>query len=793
MFKAVAVFRNKLDENGVVSQNEARLVAQDYNQQEGIDYDKTYAPVAKHESIRILLAYACALNFKLFQIDEKSAFLNGFINEEVYVAQPLGFIDFEKQDHVYKLKKALYGLKQAPKAWGISFTQQWELIFTSSGKIVWQWELITGSRNALSILFPTIYSLDQLCSSCEVSKAKRSSFKTNVVPSSKGRLNLLHMDLCGPMSVASINGKKIHLASDYDNFGLAPQLQNGSPLEDVLSQQKLDLLYSPLYDEFFTTDADHVGCLDTRKSTSGGIKLLGDKLVSLMSKKQDCTAMSSVEAEYMTLFSSRAQANWYEMFDSSGTGEMPITTAKEKAHRRLKVKDRSNLKMGIPNEHQLKFNSIKDAKKLLEAVEKRCGRRLAVNGNETISFDKSNMECYNCHKRGHFAREYRALRNQDNKNKESSRRSMPMETSTFIALVSYDGLGGYDWSDQVEEGPNYALMAFSSSCSNSKKSELMVLGYKTENFMPSTSDLSFAGLDKFINKPVVENYKAKSSEKEPKVVRKNDDALIIEEYVSDNEEEDVSQSKIKKKTVRPSIAKIEFVKSKQQEKTARKTVKQVEQHRQHTHGNMSYLIDYKEIDGGYVAFGRNPKGGKITRKCTIKSGKFDGKADEGFFVGYSLNSKAFRVFNSRTRIVEENLNIRFSESNPNVLGSGPDWLFNNDALTRIMNYEPILACTQSNGFVVNVVGEIISIKLQFDPNMPALEDVSTFDFSSDDENDGIVADMNNLDRTIQVSPIPTIRIHKDHPLDQVIEDLQLATQTRKMSKNLEEHGFVSII
>ncbi|GKA76350.1 copia protein [Tanacetum coccineum] len=110
------VFRNKLDENGIVSQNKARLVAQGYNQQEGINYDETYAPVARLESIRILLAYAYALDFKLFQMDVKSLFLNGFINEEVYVAQSPGFIDFEKQDHVYKLKKALYSLKQAPKA-----------------------------------------------------------------------------------------------------------------------------------------------------------------------------------------------------------------------------------------------------------------------------------------------------------------------------------------------------------------------------------------------------------------------------------------------------------------------------------------------------------------------------------------------------------------------------------------------------------------------------------------------------------------------------------------------------
>ncbi|GJV41794.1 ribonuclease H-like domain-containing protein [Tanacetum coccineum] len=299
---------------------------------------------------------------------------------------------------------------------------------------------------------------------------------------------------------------------------------------------------------------------------------------------------------------------------------------------------------------------------------KNTGRKLTVNGNETIGFDKSKVECYNCHKRGHFARECRAPRNQDNKNKESSRRSVPVETSTSTALVSCDGLGGYDWSDQAEEGPNYALMAFSSSsldlevsndsiCLKYVEEKLEVykanesiylqdikglkfeihigeitirelgkkletvqkekdgiqlnavkfkhaskslnklikcqivdnckkgLGYEnynavpppyTGNFMPPTHDLSFTGLDEFVNEPVVENNKAMSSKEEPKVVRKNDDAIIIKEWVSDDKEEDVSHHKTKNKTVRPSIVKKEFVKSIQQEKTARKTVKQLE-------------------------------------------------------------------------------------------------------------------------------------------------------------------------------------------------------------------------
>ncbi|GKA42274.1 putative ribonuclease H-like domain-containing protein [Tanacetum coccineum] len=222
-----------------------------------------------------------------------------------------------------------------------------------------------------------------------------------------------------------------------------------------------------------------------------------------------------------------------------------------------------------------------------------------------------------------------------------------------------------------------------------------------------------------------------------------------------------------------------------------------------------------------------PFGCLVTILNTIDHlGKFDGKADEGFFVRYSLNSKAFRVFNSRTRIVEENLHIRFSENTPNVVGSRPAWLFDIDALTKTMNYEPIVAGTHSNDFVgtkasdnaddgskplsddgkkidedpskdsecqdqekednvnstnnvnaastneVNDVGRKTSIELLIDPNMPTLKDYSIFDSSRDDEDDGAEVDMNNLDTKIQVSPNPTTRIHKDHPLEQVIRDLK---------------------
>jgi hypothetical protein len=111
------VFRNKQDEHGVMTRNKARLVPKGYSQVEGLDFGETYAPVARLESIRILLAYATYHGFKVYQMDVKSTFLNGPIKEEVYVEKPLGFEDSEYPNHVYKLSKALYGLKQAPRAW----------------------------------------------------------------------------------------------------------------------------------------------------------------------------------------------------------------------------------------------------------------------------------------------------------------------------------------------------------------------------------------------------------------------------------------------------------------------------------------------------------------------------------------------------------------------------------------------------------------------------------------------------------------------------------------------------
>ncbi|GJY58000.1 putative ribonuclease H-like domain-containing protein [Tanacetum coccineum] len=117
MSKNLEEHRNKKDERGIVIRNKARLVAQGYTQEEGIDYDEVFAPVARIEAIRLFLAYASFKDFVVYQMDVKSAFLYGKIEEEVYVCQPPGFEDPDFPDRVYKVEKALYGLHQAPRAW----------------------------------------------------------------------------------------------------------------------------------------------------------------------------------------------------------------------------------------------------------------------------------------------------------------------------------------------------------------------------------------------------------------------------------------------------------------------------------------------------------------------------------------------------------------------------------------------------------------------------------------------------------------------------------------------------
>nr|GEZ18610.1 Gag-Pol polyprotein [Tanacetum cinerariifolium] len=214
------LFKNKHDEEQTVIKNKSRLVVRGYRQEEGINFEESFALIARMEAIRIFLAYAAQKSFTVFQMDVKTAFLHGSLKEDVYVCQPEGFIDANHPSHVYKLKKALYGLKQAPRA-----------------------------------CRPGIVHATCLCARYQAKPTEKHLKEVKRI---------------------------FRYLQGTVNTGLWYTKDSGFELTGF-------------------SDADYAGCKDTFKSTSGGAQFLGEKLVSWSSKKQDCTALSTAKAEYVSL------------------------------------------------------------------------------------------------------------------------------------------------------------------------------------------------------------------------------------------------------------------------------------------------------------------------------------------------------------------------------------------------------------------------------------------------------------------------------------------------------------
>ncbi len=368
------VFRNKLNEEGKVIRNKARLVAQGYNQQEGIDYDETFAPVARLEAIRILLAYASHKNIKLFQMDVKSAFLNGFLNEEVYVHQPPGFENKQKQDHVFKLSKALYGLKQAPRAWYDRLSAFLIKNNFSRGKIdttlfrkldqndllivqVYVDDIIFGSTNEkmcedFSHLMQSEFEMSMMgelryflglqikqethgifiCQEKYIKdllkKYKMNEAKLMATPMHPS--SFLDKDEKGKIvsekEYRGMIGSLLYLTASRPDIvfavGLCARFQV-SPRESHLTAVKrifrylvgttnIGLWYSKdsIFDLTAFCDADYAGDKIERKSTSGACQFLGKALISWSCRKQNTIALSTTEAEYVSAASCCSQILW---------------------------------------------------------------------------------------------------------------------------------------------------------------------------------------------------------------------------------------------------------------------------------------------------------------------------------------------------------------------------------------------------------------------------------------------------------------------------------------------------
>nr|GEZ38591.1 hypothetical protein [Tanacetum cinerariifolium] len=325
-------------------ENKARSVARGYCQEEGIDFEKSFAPVARLETIRIFLAYAAHKNMLVYQMDVKTAFFNGNLREEVYVSQPDGFVGQDNLNHVYKLKKALYGLKPAPHAWYDMLSSF--LISQDFFKGLVDPTLFI-LRNGTDLLLMLMMGKISFFLGLQISQSSRGIF----INQSKYALESLKkygFESCDPVDTSMVEKYK----RDEDKEGKAvdpshyrgmigtlfyltasrPDLQfavcmyaryQARPTEKHVHAVKRIFrylhgtvhrgLWYPKDSSFALTaftDADHASCQDTRRSTSGSVQFLGERLISWSSKRQKSAAISSMEAEYITLSGFCAQILW---------------------------------------------------------------------------------------------------------------------------------------------------------------------------------------------------------------------------------------------------------------------------------------------------------------------------------------------------------------------------------------------------------------------------------------------------------------------------------------------------
>nr|GFA08222.1 retrovirus-related Pol polyprotein from transposon TNT 1-94 [Tanacetum cinerariifolium] len=279
------IWKNKRDEENTVIRNKSRLVAKGYAQKEGVDFEESFAPVARLETVRLFIAYAAHKSFPVYQMDVKTSFLYGPLKEEVYVNQPDGFIDPYHPDKVYRLKKALYGLKQAPRAWydelsnfliskgfskGIRINQSPRGIFINQAKYAQEILKKHDMTSCDSIGTPMATKhLDADISGTLVDQTKYLSMVEELMYLTASRPDIMHATCYCARYQAKPTEK--HLTAVKRIFRY---------LKNTIHMG----LWYPKDTSFELTaftDSDHAGCLDSRKSTSGGIQFLGeDKLVS---------------------------------------------------------------------------------------------------------------------------------------------------------------------------------------------------------------------------------------------------------------------------------------------------------------------------------------------------------------------------------------------------------------------------------------------------------------------------------------------------------------------------------
>nr|GEW45476.1 hypothetical protein [Tanacetum cinerariifolium] len=396
------------------------------------------------------------------------------------------------------------------------------------------------------------------------------------------------------------------------------------------------------------------------------------------------------------------------------------------------------------------------------ASTQKTGKKITINGSDTTGYDKAKVEYFNCYKMGHFARECKVPRNQENRirNQETITRTMNVEDTSSKAMVVIDE-ADFDWSYMADdEAPtNMAFMALS----DSKPIEVV-----TQN----------------------------SSVKISAPIKENNGAPLIEDWESDEEDEVESPLEKEQKTVEPSVDKVEADTSKQNDKPARRLLKYAEMYRtqrprgnqrnwnnlkSHQLGNISYLTDFKEFDGGYVAFGGGSKGGKITGKGTIKTGQSSmetGPSQDYILMPLWNNGS---LFNSSLKDSDGDNQDNNGPSTKSEIDNqkSPNGKNNTKDINTV---EPSINTASSN---INTASPIVNTVRLSDDFFGVDNDIKSFD--------GVELDISNISITYLVPTTLNTRINKDHSLDNVIGDIQSGVQTRRMIVTTNEQGFINAI
>ncbi|GJT57610.1 putative ribonuclease H-like domain-containing protein [Tanacetum coccineum] len=303
------VYRNKKDERGVVVRNKARLVAQGHRQEEGIDYDEVFAPVARIEAIRIFLAFASYMGFIVYQMDVKSAFLYGKIDEEVYVSQPPGFLDPKYPQKVYKVVKALYGLHQAPRAWYATLSTFLLKNGYRRGTID---KTIFIKKDKHDIILVQVYVDDIIFGSTK--KSWCDEFEALMKKILK-KFDFVNVKTASTPIETQKPLVKDEEASDVDVHLYRSMI--GSLM--YLTAFRPDIMFAVCacsrvssFDLEAYSDSDYARANLDRKSTTGGCQFLGRRLISWQCKKQKIVATYTTEAEYVAVANCCRQVLWIQ-------------------------------------------------------------------------------------------------------------------------------------------------------------------------------------------------------------------------------------------------------------------------------------------------------------------------------------------------------------------------------------------------------------------------------------------------------------------------------------------------